>query len=459
MLNAKSGIADLLQPVGGAGATRRQETAGQDSSGLFGATLKGQMDRTAEDTRPAARKADQAAGSEKRSDAAAEAVPSEAEGQEAAAAATDETSTEVATGAEDEADAGDSPAPLLTLLPQPPVVASETESGLPLEPEAATTADAALPAGTAESGKLLPPALPVASSGTVDAVDAVDEAVANAGDAALTLGAEDAAGTELPRWMHSLAAAGRGREQAVAGRVTQEPLLTAEVDDAPPDGAFLKGLQAVTAQLDSQRGDLGGRPGQGQGAEALFKLAGLNLVKDAAPPPLSMAASTVSAAAAATTAPTTVAAPAPAQTLALDVPMRQAGWDQAFAERVVWMAKQGVQEAQIHLNPRNMGPIEVHVSVQKEQASVAFVAHHAVTREALEAAMPRLRDMLQDSGLNLAQSEVSQHDRQREQTAGFSGGQGQGQRGHAGVMTDEEVRLGETALRGGSALGAVDYYA
>lgn len=453
MLNAKSGIADLLQPVGGAGAARRQESAGQDS-GLFGATLKGQMNKAAEDTRPAAREVDsRAAGSEKRSDSAVDPAPSEAQEHDAAAATTDETVTEVATGAEDEAVAGDSPAPILTLLPQAPVV-SEAESGLSVELEAVATDAAALPAGTAESGKSLPPALPAAGS---SAADAVDEAVANAVDATLTVEAEDAAGTELPRWMHSLAAAGRGREQAVAGRVAQEPVLTAEVDDAPQDGAFLKGLQAVTAQLDSQRGDLGGRPGQGQSAEALFKLAGLTVVKDAAPPPLNMAASTVSAATAATTSPT--AAVAPAQTLALDVPMRQAGWDQAFAERVVWMAKQGVQEAQIHLNPRNMGPIEVHVSVQKEQASVAFVAHHAVTRDALEAAMPRLRDMLQDSGLNLAQSEVSQHDRQREQAAGFAGGQGQGQRGHAGAMADDEVRLTETVLRGGSGLGAVDYYA
>ena len=90
-------------------------------------------------------------------------------------------------------------------------------------------------------------------------------------------------------------------------------------------------------------------------------------------------------------------------------PMQQKGWDMAMGQRVVWMVRHNVQEAQIQLNPRELGPIQVRVSVSNEQANVHFVAQHATTREALEAAMPRLRDMLNESGLNLAQSDVSQH--------------------------------------------------
>ena len=58
-----------------------------------------------------------------------------------------------------------------------------------------------------------------------------------------------------------------------------------------------------------------------------------------------------------------------------------------MAERVVWMTNANIQEAEIQLNPRELGPIGIKVTVQNEQASVSFVAQHATTREALEQAL------------------------------------------------------------------------
>lgn len=110
--------------------------------------------------------------------------------------------------------------------------------------------------------------------------------------------------------------------------------------------------------------------------------------------------------------------------MTLAVPLQQKGWDQAMGERVTWMARSNIQEAQVQLNPRELGPIEIKITLKQDQAHVQFVAHHATTREALEAAMPRLRDMLNESGLNLAQSDVSQHsfrDNDRNAAAGSSG--------------------------------------
>lgn len=434
MLNAKSGIAEMLQPTGGAGGARRQDSGSKESSGLFGDTLKGQMDKTAEGQKPAAREAEKPARSEKKADSAqkSEQRTEPAEAEETSAAPAEETTVAGGMAEGEEVAADETTTPILALVPQP--VVDEPVSKTPeavSEPQVEAT----------ESGNVLPPALPQVAAETTDTVQAD--------------GSGEADGADLPRWMHALAVAGRGREQAAATRVAQdEPVLAMEGEDSAQDGGFLKGWQAITAQLDSQRGDMGNRQGQGQSTEALFRLAGLAAQKDMAPPPMAMAASTVSSTAAS-------AAPAPVQTLALDVPVRQSGWDNAFAERVVWMAKQGVQEAQISLNPKNMGPIEVHISMQKEQASVAFVAHHAVTRDALEAAMPRLRDMLQDNGLNLAQSDVSHQsfDQRRDQAAGFSGDQGRGQHGRGDGLTADEGAPVETVLHGGSGLGAVDYYA
>jgi len=100
------------------------------------------------------------------------------------------------------------------------------------------------------------------------------------------------------------------------------------------------------------------------------------------------------------------AAPA-APTVVLNTPFGQADWDQALGERIQWLASQKVQGAQVKLNPANLGPMEVRIQMQNDQASIQFTSHHALVREALEAALPRLRDMFEASGVQLVNVDVS----------------------------------------------------
>ncbi len=79
------------------------------------------------------------------------------------------------------------------------------------------------------------------------------------------------------------------------------------------------------------------------------------------------------------------------------------------AERVVWMAGQKLGRAQIRLNPAHLGPISVDVSVGEDGANITFTAQHAMTRDALEQALPRLREMFSGSGLALAGADVAGH--------------------------------------------------
>lgn len=82
-------------------------------------------------------------------------------------------------------------------------------------------------------------------------------------------------------------------------------------------------------------------------------------------------------------------------------------WGKVLSSRVVWMAREGVQQAELRLNPSNLGPVEVKLHMHHDQANVAFVAHHAATRDALEQALPRLRESFQENGMNLANADVS----------------------------------------------------
>jgi flagellar hook-length control protein FliK len=92
---------------------------------------------------------------------------------------------------------------------------------------------------------------------------------------------------------------------------------------------------------------------------------------------------------------------------AIAAPLGEEGWSQAMGDRIMWMIGKGVQSSSIRINPPNLGPIQVHVSVQNDQASVNILAQHGAVKEALEAAIPRLREMLHESNLQLVNVDVS----------------------------------------------------
>jgi len=83
------------------------------------------------------------------------------------------------------------------------------------------------------------------------------------------------------------------------------------------------------------------------------------------------------------------------------------GWEGAISDRVMWMIQGEQQFAKLRLNPPNLGPLEVRVNLHQDQASVSFLAQHAAVREALEAALPRLREMFDQQSLQLVRADVS----------------------------------------------------
>jgi flagellar hook-length control protein FliK len=94
-------------------------------------------------------------------------------------------------------------------------------------------------------------------------------------------------------------------------------------------------------------------------------------------------------------------------------------WDDALANRVSWMATHDIQSAEIRLNPPDLGPVSITLSLSGESDSVAnvqFSAAHPATREAIELALPRLRDMLESSGISLGETGVSAGGEDRQQT-------------------------------------------
>lgn len=142
----------------------------------------------------------------------------------------------------------------------------------------------------------------------------------------------------------------------------------------------------------------------------------------------------------------------PSIVMPLDTPVGQPGWDRAVGERIQWMVGHNIQQAEIKLNPPNLGPLEIKVSLQNDQTSITFVATQAPTREALEASIPRLREMFGEINLNLANVDVGQqqaggsaHDG-RSATGGTEGADSPGQEATAGARNPRWVASSDGLL-------------
>jgi len=88
-------------------------------------------------------------------------------------------------------------------------------------------------------------------------------------------------------------------------------------------------------------------------------------------------------------------------------PVGAPGWSEELGNRVTWLANRAESKAELVLTPPQMGRIEVSLTVKGDQATASFASSNPVVREALEAALPRLREVLADAGIQLGQSQVS----------------------------------------------------
>lgn len=116
-------------------------------------------------------------------------------------------------------------------------------------------------------------------------------------------------------------------------------------------------------------------------------------------------------------------------------------WNKEMGERVIWMHKQEIPSAELRLNPKHLGPVTIKVDVTQDQATVAFTAQHAVVKEAIEAALPKLREMLSAQQLNLVDVNVSQNDsgqRQAKDSNQMGAGAGDGKNKETNEMFNNE---------------------
>jgi len=103
---------------------------------------------------------------------------------------------------------------------------------------------------------------------------------------------------------------------------------------------------------------------------------------------------------------------------------------QEILARVRMIQSQNGKEARLNLHPAELGRLQIAITSEGEATRVAFVVENAQAKEALEQAMPRLREFLQQAGLQLTDSSVAQQDF-RDSSGFASGDDGAEQKGSA----------------------------
>jgi flagellar hook-length control protein FliK len=158
------------------------------------------------------------------------------------------------------------------------------------------------------------------------------------------------------------------------------------------------------------------------------------------------------------TATTAATAPdsAPAATLHVHASVDSADFPQGVADRVSFAVDNNWSTAKLQVTPPQLGPIDLQIAIQGDHAQVMMSTHSAVTREALEASLPKLKEMLGSQGFTQVSVDISQ--RSFQDRSAFSQPYEWAKGGAAGPAAATPVSARSVAAVRGP-LGVLDAYA
>ncbi len=358
------------------------------------------------------------------------------------------------------------PSPASASKPAAPARQPAAEKPAAQGPKAAAREPAKQNEAAADAPATAQSAAPAKAEGTEDAAAAAESA-----SAAAVAAAEAAASpvTDMLAFMASLAQPAAAVAAPVAGEAATDAAAGADVQLAalqsafarlePTDGAVTTGDPALATATEADAGfslATGVQPTTQESAELRADLRTLQQTAQAAvqgdPKALQGGREAVAEAAAVVEAPAPaqlqaqaakLEALAPAAVPADRIPARVGtqAWDNQVSQRIVYMVGKE-QAATLTLNPPDLGPVQVVLNVSNEGASVAFSSNELQVRQALENALPRLREMMSESGIMLGNATVDAGTQEQRQAQDGGRGNGSGN-GRAGVDSGGSVLAAE----------------
>jgi flagellar hook-length control protein FliK len=243
--------------------------------------------------------------------------------------------------------------------------------------------------------------------------------------------------------------AAEGKAEAKAGKTETGFVLPAELQVKPEQPA---GVQAAHAENAKPADSAALRaPAEMLKADAPAELPEAAPAQPAAPQPVAPQATQQLA--------QTAQAAHAAASNQLQARVGSNAWDQQLGQKVVWMVAGGDQSASLTLNPPDLGPLQVVLNVSNDQASATFSSAELEVRQAIENALPKLKEMMSEAGIQLGNATVSSG--MSDQQQAFA--EAAARRGNGGARFGTEAVTAEAEapapLVRRSALGAVDTFA
>ncbi len=98
----------------------------------------------------------------------------------------------------------------------------------------------------------------------------------------------------------------------------------------------------------------------------------------------------------------------------------QPGWGQELGLQLAQWQQRGEHRVELHLHPAELGPLSVSLKVDDQGAQAQFFSAHGQVRQALEQALPQLREALAQQGINLGEASVSDQQPGQQQPSHFA---------------------------------------
>ncbi|WP_175885850.1 flagellar hook-length control protein FliK [Burkholderia sp. BCC0044] len=143
-----------------------------------------------------------------------------------------------------------------------------------------------------------------------------------------------------------------------------------------------------------------------------------------------------------------------------------ADWTDALSQKVVFLSNAHQQSAELTLNPPDLGPLQVVLRVADNHAHALFVSQHPQVRDAVEAALPKLREAMEAGGLGLGSATVSdgglasqQQQQNPQQTNAYGQSSRRGNGGPSAVDAPVDAAQSAPVAARASRAGLVDTFA
>lgn len=228
----------------------------------------------------------------------------------------------------------------------------------------------------------------------------------------------------------------------VAGTISPHSAVSTERPMAAVAGMVSAGMVQAGGSdgpMDQGRGDERSRDRGAQSSESFEALMSSSLTEDPLLAPLASGAS-----------------PPRFDSLMANVSMRHPQWAQDMGQKIGMMVNSKLNEVEIRLDPAELGSVQIRLRMDEDnKAHVSMTAVNGLTRDMLENALPRLREMLSQQGIDLGSADVSTGGQAQDER----GRQGNGMAGQASESEQDAAIPVQESVRWQAARGLVDQFA